>query len=403
MSKIIPILFKKFLQEQDLVADFFSKKFTNPLFYNSVDLRHSGFKIAPVDVNCFPAGFNNLNDDSQIVAIDAAKKFFTQQKITAKNILIISESHSRNLKYLTNVKILAKILSNIANVQIGSFNSEIDNQIQIDLENNETITLHQIVRNGNKIALRNGFEPNLIISNNDFTDGIPELLQNISQLIIPNPNLGWFKRLKSHHCKIYNEIVTEFCELINIDPWLISAYFGKCDNIDFKEKVGIECLAKNVDKIIDRMRIKYQEYGIKDDPYCFIKADNGTYGMAIMNARSGEEILQINKKERNKMNMLKGKVVNHNVIIQEGIPTIDKIKNITSEPMIYLLGGEVVGNLFRSNSLRDQNISLNHAGMEFYDLRNLTQQEIDLGLKKEEVIKVYEIVSRLSALAASLE
>lgn len=30
-------------------------------FYASVDLRNSGFKLAPVDTNLFPAGFNNLN------------------------------------------------------------------------------------------------------------------------------------------------------------------------------------------------------------------------------------------------------------------------------------------------------------------------------------------------------
>ena len=29
-------------------------------FYGSVDLRNSGFKLAPVDMNLFPGGFNNL-------------------------------------------------------------------------------------------------------------------------------------------------------------------------------------------------------------------------------------------------------------------------------------------------------------------------------------------------------
>ena len=32
-------------------------------FYASVDLRNSGFKLAPVDTNLFPGGFNNLNPD----------------------------------------------------------------------------------------------------------------------------------------------------------------------------------------------------------------------------------------------------------------------------------------------------------------------------------------------------
>ena len=32
-----------------------------PPFYSSVDLRNSGFKVAPVDTNLYPGGFNNLN------------------------------------------------------------------------------------------------------------------------------------------------------------------------------------------------------------------------------------------------------------------------------------------------------------------------------------------------------
>ncbi|MGQ0578127.1 MAG: glutamate--cysteine ligase, partial [Betaproteobacteria bacterium] len=32
-------------------------------FYASVDLRNAGFKLAPVDTNLFPGGFNNLNKE----------------------------------------------------------------------------------------------------------------------------------------------------------------------------------------------------------------------------------------------------------------------------------------------------------------------------------------------------
>ena len=32
-----------------------------PPFYGSVDLRNAGFKLAPVDTNLFPGGFNNLS------------------------------------------------------------------------------------------------------------------------------------------------------------------------------------------------------------------------------------------------------------------------------------------------------------------------------------------------------
>src|ERR1700735_2361723 len=40
--------------------------------YGSVDLRNAGFKLAPVDMNLFPAGFNNLNKDFLPLSIEAA-------------------------------------------------------------------------------------------------------------------------------------------------------------------------------------------------------------------------------------------------------------------------------------------------------------------------------------------
>src|ERR1035437_4255375 len=36
-------------------------------FYSSVDLRNSGFQLAPVDTNLFPAGFNNLNPEFEML------------------------------------------------------------------------------------------------------------------------------------------------------------------------------------------------------------------------------------------------------------------------------------------------------------------------------------------------
>lgn len=103
------------------------------------------------------------------------------------------------------------------------------------------------------------------------------------------------------------------------------------------------------------------------------------------------------------MNMLKGNVQNHQVIIQEGVPTIDKIKNFNAEPMIYMVGGEVVGNLFRYNQARDEKNNLNSGTMEFSDLNILNDSDINLGAARQEVVKIYDIIARISALAATME
>ena len=42
-----------------------------PPFYSSVDLRNAGFKLAPVDTNLFPGGFNNLNPSFEPLCVQA--------------------------------------------------------------------------------------------------------------------------------------------------------------------------------------------------------------------------------------------------------------------------------------------------------------------------------------------
>lgn len=407
MTEVLKLLLDKIDANHQAIENFFQIKFKESpaLFYNSVDLRHSGFKIAPVDTNCFPAGFNNLSLSSRANAHKIVNDFLTNNFPQVKKILILPENHTRNLKYLTNVVALSEIIqSNNREVVVGSLIGEIDISLTVDLENDQKITLHKLIKNQqNQISTKEGFIPDVIIANNDFTDGVPELLKNITQAIVPSASFGWYVRKKSIHFTTYNEIVNDFCQIIDIDPWLISTMHRNCNDVDFKQQKGIKCLAKYVDELIAKLKEKYQQYNVTAQPYCYIKADNGTYGMAMMTVQSGAEILEINKKERNKMNMLKGSVQNTQVIIQEGIATADEVKGAIAEPMIYLMNGLVVGNLFRVNDQRDVNISLNAAGMSFADLSDLSDADLSLGLPREQIIKVYSVIARLAALAASSE
>jgi glutamate--cysteine ligase len=232
---------------------------------------------------------------------------------------------------------------------------------------------------------------------------LPLVLQNCETAIFPSVQLGWFLRSKAKHFEMYSQLAEEVAKILEIDPWLISTFSQKVSSVNFKQQSGLENLASEVDKLLIKISEKYRQFGIEEKPGCFIKADNGTYGMAVWLVYSGDEIRNINKKERNKMNIIKGNVQNTHVIIQEGILTIDRVKNIIAEPMIYLVNGQVVGNLFRVNESRDNMISLNAAGMSFYDIDDLNDDELFLGLPKNEVVKIYSLIARLAALAASSE
>lgn len=405
MSKIIKTLSEKIDANKTFINEWFDKKFQeyNPLFYNSVDLRHNGVKIAPVDTNCFPAGFNNLAEISRKKAAQITDDFFKKNFSDAQKILIIPENHTRNLRYLENLFVLNEIIATKREVRIGSLLTDIIDKIELETENNNKIFLHKIVNENNKIITQEGFTPDIIILNNDLTDGIPQILKNVTTPIIPSVNIGWHSRTKSMHFDIYNKLAEELATILQIDPWLISSKHQAFNDINFKEQIGLESLAKYVDQIIMQLREKYSQYNIEDEPYCYIKADNGTYGMAVWAVFSGQEVLEINKKERNKMNMLKGAVQNTQVMIQEGIATIDKITGKTAEPMIYMINSEIVGNMFRANQERDEKISLNAAGAAFYDLENLTNDQINIAANKNDLEMVYSLIARLAALAAAVE
>ena len=164
-------------------------------FYGSVDLRNSGFKLAPVDMNLFPGGFNNLNPDFSPLAIQASSVAIEKVCPEAKRVLIIPEKHTRNLFYLKNLYQLKEILKNSGlEVRIGSVDTSILESTNIDIDENQFITIEPISKREDFLFLKNKdgteFIPCSIILNNDLSGGVPEIIKNLGQQIIPPINAG---------------------------------------------------------------------------------------------------------------------------------------------------------------------------------------------------------------------
>ena len=62
---------------------------TPPPFYCSVDLRNAGFKLAPVDTNLFPGGFNNLNPAFEALCVQAIQSALERVMSTACDVLLV--------------------------------------------------------------------------------------------------------------------------------------------------------------------------------------------------------------------------------------------------------------------------------------------------------------------------
>ncbi|MCP5362220.1 MAG: glutamate--cysteine ligase [Hyphomicrobiales bacterium] len=240
----------------------------------------------------------------------------------------------------------------------------INEEMPLETAEGSTILFSPLSRQDDQLVV-NGLVADLILLNNDMTGGTPEIVSGIRQPILPDPSLGWYKRRKTTHFDAYNDVVRLFGAEFGIDHWLLSTYTHKCGKINFRERNGLECVAMGVERTIARIARKYEEYGVKETPYVFIKSNYGTYGMGIMTARNAEDVLSINKKARHSMDVIKQGVSNAEVIIQEGVPTADRINGQVAESLIYMVGGAPVGCNYRLNEHRDAYSNLNSPGMTF--------------------------------------
>jgi glutamate--cysteine ligase len=176
------------------------------------------------------------------------------------------------------------------------------------------------VRTKHRLGLKH-FDPCTILLNNDLSAGIPDILKNLhEQYLLPPLHAGWAVRRKSQHFLAYEEVAKKFSKLLGMDPWLINPMYAVCDNVNFQEGLGSECLTEQVDSLLGKIRRKYKEYGINEKPFVVVKADNGTYGMGIMTVRDAKDITDLNRRTRNKMSVVKdGQAVNQ-VISKRGCP-----------------------------------------------------------------------------------
>ncbi|CAM2950550.1 glutamate--cysteine ligase [Legionella worsleiensis] len=375
---------------------------------SSVDLRHAGFKLAPVDTNLFPAGFNNLNPDFLPLCIQAAQSVLNDYIPGCTKILILPESHTRNKFYLESLNVLRTVFTKAGFiVRIGSLDPEITNPKEIMLEHGESLLIEPLRRQGDRVGL-DDFSPCFLLLNNDLSSGIPPLLEGLEQRIRPTAKLGWASRLKSSHFQFFAEVAEEFAELINLDSWLINPYFSAINGIDFMAQEGIEQLALEVDKILAQVREKYAAYGIKEKPFVVVKSDNGTYGMSVMMVHDANEIRQLNRKQRTRMSSSKGSKKVDRVIIQEGVYTFETMPDgAVAEPVVYMIGQFVVGGFYRVHKGRGIDENLNAPGMHFEPLAfaqacNMPSDELEV-VDCPNRFYVYGVIARLAALAAARE
>jgi glutamate--cysteine ligase len=377
-----------------------------PPFYTAVDVRNAGFKLAPVDTDFFPGGWNNLTPAMLPLAVQAAQAAIEKICPEARNLLIVPENTARSGYQLTNLAQLRRIFHMAGlNVRIGSINPDIKKSTTIELPGGETITLEPLVRTKGRLGLKD-FDPCTILLNNDLRAGVPGILEEVhEQYLLPPLHASWTTRRKSTHFKCYEEVAKRFGKLIGVDHWLINPMFDKYGVVDLATDTGIADLVQRVDAMLTKVRKKYKEYGIKERPFVVVKADNRTSGNAILSVRDTKDL----EAKLRKMGAAQdASSVPLELILQEGVLTNERVNDAVAEPVVYMMDRYVVGGFYRMHAERgtEENLSApgsSYVPLAFAESTHLPQPGVRPGASAPNRFYMYGVVARLAMLAGSYE
>ena len=354
---------QKLLDKKEELEEWYQGKLKGSFipFYSSFDIRDAGFKIGNVDGNAFPAGFNNICQMDKDLMPEAVSDFLNRFHPKAKHLLLLTEDHLRNTYYWDNIAAIREILMEAGyQVTVGMLAPTPDDPLTLTSFTGQKVCVYNIQSEKGQLLTRNGV-PDLVITNNDFSNVYENINFSATEMNPPR-ELGWYQRKKYSYFNYYNDLVCEFSQHIDEDPWLFHVTTQRLLNFDVDDESSNKNLALKVDETIEKVKKKYREYNIDENPYVFIKNNSGTYGLGVVEVTSGKDVRNLNYKSKKKLKASKGGSSVSEVIIQEGIRSTLRAGEATAEPVLYMVGDAVVGGFLRTHDRKNPYQSLNSPG-----------------------------------------
>ena len=397
-SNLLNELRPRLEENREMLAEWFEQKraqYPSPL-YGSVDIRDSGWKVAAVDINAFPAGFNNIEEDDLQRLVGPIRHWLDNEYPGSQLVLLWPESNTRNPGYAENILVIKRLIqSGGRECRVGSV--ELADFAEIEALSGH-LSLSPVTRCPDGVLV-NGQRPDLIITNNDLTNG---KIPSGKIPVAPPQGLGWFERRKSNHFRVVQPFIDEVAKLLEIDPWVLGTHWFVSEDKCLEQEICRKTLAKEVDDCLDMLREKYRSLGIDSKPKLFVKNDSGTYGLGIIEISSGDELLNLSKRKMNKLTYGKGGAEVIDFLIQEGVPTRLKWRDYVIEPCMYSVGGDVDAWFYRANNKKGTLANLNTPSTRFIAPSKL---EMDEGGKEalQHASGWHTLVAELALLGLSAE
>lgn len=366
--------------------------------YSSYDIRDAAYKISTVDANIYPAGFNNICPADKETSVELMRSYIQgHYGSDVKRVALVTEEHTQNAFYWNNVATLSDLLEGAGYELRLAFARPLEAPLEI------TNALGRVLRVESAMpgsALMKDFRPDLILSNNDFSDAHEEWAAGMGLPVNPPRELGWYQRKKGRYFRHYNKLVDEFCAVAKIDPFLMRVETDEFLHFEIENAESRQQLAAKVDAMLDGLRKSYAAHGVDREPFVFVKNNAGTYGLAVIRVSSGAEVLEWSYKSRKKMKAAKGGRDVEEVIIQEGIPSVVKSEQASAEPVIYMIGCELAGGFLRTHTEKSDTESLNSPGAVY---RRLCVSDLAVDPKGCPNENVYGWIAKIGLLAIGRE
>lgn len=394
------LLHKHTLEHMDEICKWFQAKTRGVAYpiYSSYDIRDAGYKVSNVDANIFPAGFNNICPADKETSVGLMASYIEKHYgASVKNILLVTEEHTSNAFYWENVYTIKSLIEQAGRSVRIAIPRDLPEPLKVQSSSGRELIVGSALKGG---TLLNEFKPDLVISNNDFSEAYEDWAKTLDFAMNPPRELGWYQRKKSRYFKFYNQLVNEFAEVAKFDPFLLSVETEIYANFDINSAESRNDLANHVDQMLARLKVAYQKRGINQEPFVFVKNNAGTYGLAVIRVGSGDEVRQWSYKSRKKMKAAKGGRDVEEVIIQEGIPSIIEADSASAEPVIYMIGCELAGGFLRTHSEKNSTESLNSPGAVY---KRLCVSDLAVRAEGCPQENVYGWSAKLGLLAIALE
>ena len=144
-----------------------------------------------------------------------------------------------------------------------------------------------------------------------------------------------------------------------------------------------------------------------EKPFVVVKADNAG-GQGILTVRDVKELDDPERVMRGREGLVSEGRVPDELIIQEGVPTYERIHDAVAEPVVMMIDRYVVGGFYRVHADRNADESLCAPGSRYVPLAfagssTLPKPGSKPGVSAPNRFYMYGVIGRLAMVAASYE